>query len=57
VAALSIFWIGIPYWGVAAAFIGQLVGELLSLVGVVVLLVRGGRLATANATTTTTTTA
>jgi O-antigen/teichoic acid export membrane protein len=49
VAALSIFWVGIPYWGVAAAFIGQLTGELLSLVGVVVLLMRGGRLATTTA--------
>jgi O-antigen/teichoic acid export membrane protein len=38
IVSLSIMWLGIDIWGPAAALIGQVAGEGLNLVGVVLLL-------------------
>jgi len=48
--SLSIMWYGLDKWGPAAALIGQIVGELVNLAGLVVLLrmqIRAGRALTA----------
>jgi O-antigen/teichoic acid export membrane protein len=38
VVSLAIMWLGIKSWGPAAALIGQVTGETINLVGVLVLL-------------------
>ena len=41
--AMLIMWFGIPKWGAAAALIGQIVGELVNLAGILYLLVKSIR--------------
>ncbi|MGO8858686.1 MAG: lipopolysaccharide biosynthesis protein [Steroidobacteraceae bacterium] len=47
-ASLTIMWLGIKTWGPAAALIGQVAGETINLVGVVVLLAMASRSERAN---------
>jgi O-antigen/teichoic acid export membrane protein len=43
VVSLALMWFGLPYWGAAAALIGQVAGELVGLACVAVLLIRADR--------------
>lgn len=43
VVALFLMWFGIPWWGAAAVLIGQIVGEIVNVIGIIALLRRHAR--------------